>query len=87
MRPIKFRGRRPNGEFVYGDLLHKKSKLLIATTHAFKFVVTDVGQFIGTDAIGTEIYEGDVLLDELLNEYPAEIYMRPEKVAQLILKE
>ena len=44
-------------------------------------------QFVGVDSAGNEVYEGDILLDELEQEYTAEIYDRPEKIHALKLKE
>ena len=46
-----------------------------------------VAQLIGFDRDGAEVYEGDVLIDELEQEYTAEIYDRPEKIHALKLKE
>ena len=46
-----------------------------------------VAQFVGVDSAGNEVYEGDVLIDELEQEYTAEIYDRPEKIRSLKLKE
>ena len=46
-----------------------------------------VAQLVGFDADGREVYEGDVLIDELEQEYTAEIYDRPEKIHALELKE
>ena len=42
---------------------------------------------VGRDKDGREVYEGDVLIDELEQEYTAEIYDRPEKIHALKLKE
>ena len=46
-----------------------------------------IAQLVGYDADGREVYEGDVLIDELEQEYTAEIYDRPEKIRSLKLKE
>ena len=46
-----------------------------------------IAQLVGFDRDGAEVYEGDVLIDELEQEYTAEIYDRPEKIHALKLKE
>lgn len=46
-----------------------------------------IAQLVGYDKDGREVYEGDVLIDELEQEYTAEIYDRPEKIHALKLKE
>ena len=72
-RVIKFRGERvDNGEWVYGDLIHWKSKDIrgLAIVECYEFTVkssyevipSSVGQFTGfTDCEGKEIYEGDIV--------------------------
>ncbi|MBR1807254.1 MAG: hypothetical protein IJ774_12830, partial [Selenomonadaceae bacterium] len=45
-----------------------------------------IAQLVGFDREGAEVYEGDILLDELEQEYTAEIYDRPEKIHALKLK-
>lgn len=74
MREIKFRGRKPNGEWVYGDLvateltdgIPTKREILPydkTTIDEAEYVVQDtIGQFTGLrDKNGKEIYEGDIL--------------------------
>ena len=72
MREIKFRGRKSNGEWLYGDLVHNvgvgASTALIFPEDAHDswdryIILTDtIGQFTGLlDKNGKEIYEGDVV--------------------------
>lgn len=102
MRPIKFRGRicdedkarDDQGKLVYGDL-----RIIGIRPHIFKeaqcyydeeLIEVDkdsVAQLVGYDCDGNEVYEGDILVDELEQEYTAEIYDRPEKIHALKLKE
>jgi len=84
MRPIKFRGRNDSGKFVYGDLTHVAGMISIGGWHVDR---KSVAQLVGYDKDGNELYEGDILVDELEQEYTAEIYDRPEKIARLKLKE
>lgn len=71
MREIKFRGRKPNGEWVYGDLVTtettngqpSKKEILPFGRAVFEEVEEDtIGQFTGLlDKNGKEIYEGDII--------------------------
>ena len=72
MREIKFRGRKSNGEWLYGDLVHNvgvgASTALIFPEDAHDswdryIILTDtIGQFTGLlDKNGKEIYEGDII--------------------------
>lgn len=72
MREIKFRGRKSNGEWIYGDLVHNvgvgASTALIFPEEAHDswdryIVLTDtIGQFTGLhDKNGKEVYEGDIV--------------------------
>lgn len=68
MREIKFRGKTPDGRWVYGDLLHaehnfKKGIDIVTDTWEQVTVIPEtVGQFTGIrDMDGREIYEGDTI--------------------------
>ena len=68
MREIKFRGMNPNGEWLYGDLIHRDGLSTIVPADCYEsvedsFVMTStVGQYIGLkDLHGNEIYDGDIV--------------------------
>lgn len=72
MREIKFRGRKSNGEWVYGYYVGKDTIIpfgevnfdlgFIDTSPCYEVIPDTIGQFTGLhDKNGKEIYEGDIL--------------------------
>ena len=83
MREIKFRGKTPDGRWVYGDLLHAEhnfKKGIDIVTDDWKQESVDpktVGQYTGIrDMDGREIFEGDTIDVE---NSPAYIAFLPQK--------
>lgn len=93
---LKFRGKTSDGQTFYSDLIHLELRHYSVFSSKPKFeiapsingeLVKEFVQLCGVDKNGHEVYEGDILLDELEEEHIAEIYMSPEFIARLILKE
>ena len=83
-REIKFRGRRPNGKFVYGwltkkffkDLNEERWVIVTGKSQRTNYYVVDpdsVAQLVGRDCDGNEFYEGDKFIDSKGNEYIASL--------------
>ena len=76
-RPIKFRGRTKSGEFVYGDLIHMTdNRIGIIFDKRVAAVEVDpdsVAQLVGFDSDGREVYEGDIIVDDIA-EYVAHLF-------------
>ena len=92
MRQIKFRGQdRRNRKLVFGSLILPSSEVDFYPTIKCGFadyheVITEsVAQLVGFDRNNREVYEGDILIDELEQEHLAEIYDRPAFLATLTL--
>lgn len=88
--PIKFRGKDIlNGNVLYGDLLHAKNELLIlefGTKVARTVAKNSVAQLVGYDAEGKEVYEGDTLIRNPIEQSPIPLHFalrylgEPEKI-------
>lgn len=87
MRQIKFRGHFPGDtKYFYGDLIQRDGYVYIRQGNGTVQVDPDsVAQFVGRDTTGREVYEGDVLLDELDCDWEARL--TPTDLHGLTLKE
>ena len=94
MREIEFRGHTSHGQLIFGDLIHVELRNYFPNgTNTSQIVpsingqiVEDYAQLVGRDKNNQKVFEGDILIDDVENEYVAEIYMRPGRLAELILK-
>ena len=93
MREIKFRGKDYSGQWVYGDLIHKRHDKESVLIQDYKGLGSDVdtttiGQYTGLkDKNGREIYEGDILLIE---EYENDVFdyeFNYEEIKELSLED
>ena len=96
MRTIKFLGKRTDrDEFIIGEAVGLGGNSIGCWVSSYgnwelrwyPVEPESIAQFVGRDKDGREVYEGDILVDELEQEYTAEIYDRPEKIHALKLKE
>ena len=76
-RPIKFRGRHiaTGGKMVYGNLLLLNSAAYIyrAKSGVFEVDPNSIAQLVGYDKDGREVYEGDIIVDDIA-EYVAHLF-------------
>lgn len=87
-RQIWFRGQTiPDGKTVYGYYIARDNgKEYIFDGSQLPWRCKNIAQFVGIDSEDNDIYEGDILVDELDQEHVAEIYDRPNVIAALTLK-
>ncbi len=83
-REIKFRGKTADGQTFYGDLIHLELRhySVVSSKPEFEVVPSINGEFVeefvqlcGADKDGHEVYEGDVLVDELEQEHLSLIHI------------
>ena len=81
----KFRGRTDDGYWYFGGI-SDDGKSIIVRGHAVQVIPETVAMRTGLDLDDKEVYEGDILIDELEQEHVAEIYDRPQFIKRLKLR-
>lgn len=78
-RPIKFRGYdTTTGEFVYAELgeimkTPDPGYLTFVPCEAYYVDIDSIAQLVGFDSDGREVYEGDIIVDDIA-EYVAHLF-------------
>lgn len=75
-RPIKFRGRDAYGKLHYGDLWQRTDGMILFDhdENVWQRVHPEsIAQLVGYDADGREVYEGDIVVDDIA-EYVAHLF-------------
>ena len=86
MREILFRGKKQNGEWLYGDLVHYDDKILIFSENAqnspdyYEVKPETVGQLLYTDK-GKKYFNGDIFKHEYYPDFFCRVYFSEELLA------
>lgn len=67
----QFRGKTFDDEFVFGDLLQDKIGTVIQDEFGdtYRVIPSTVAQYVGIDSNGNDLYEDDIVLNSLCDEY------------------